>query len=138
MPSRYLPAEIPERVSSVADKIFADTLRPPVPFKKAGLRGSVLVPTRGQSTDVNAGDRPAPRRAISFDDTGSSASDDASFTSSLITEPNALFEDDDHLSLSLYVQRRRQQTSRHLEIARGYDDRLSFEQKPALTPESLR
>ncbi|KAI8585594.1 hypothetical protein BDZ88DRAFT_485275, partial [Geranomyces variabilis] len=115
IPSRYLPAEIPERVSSVASKAFANTPRPPIPFKKAGLRGSVLVPTRGQSTDVTAGDRLSPRRAASFDERVSLASDDASFTSSLITEPTAVFEDEDHLSLSLYVRRRREQSSRTLE-----------------------
>ncbi|KAJ3144941.1 hypothetical protein HDU89_007645 [Geranomyces variabilis] len=115
IPSRYLPAEIPERVSSVANKAFANTPRPPIPFKKAGLRGSVLVPTRGQSTDVTAGDRLSPRRAASFDESVSLASDDASFTSSLITEPTAVFEDEDHLSLSLYVRRRREHSSRTLE-----------------------
>ncbi|TPX56258.1 hypothetical protein PhCBS80983_g04662 [Powellomyces hirtus] len=133
IPSRYLPARIPERTTSSAAALDGTTTNPrrPIPFKKAGQRGSVLVPTRGQSSIPNAGDRFAPlRRSVSVD--GSSEdwiteySDSA--TSSMAAEPSVL-DDEDHLSLCLYLQLQREAASTSMQIAsNGVSSRHSRKQ----------
>ncbi|KAJ3022472.1 hypothetical protein HKX48_006151 [Thoreauomyces humboldtii] len=130
---------IPTRTFSASwsdEDEYLDPPRRPIPFKAAGARGSVLVPTRGQSRDRHVADRlprPSPSSSsrpgpvvlngdsdkpgslsssslgtLNVGDSVGSCEDHGEDDPDLssLVAEPGALEDDDHLSMSLYQYRR--------------------------------
>ncbi|TPX69143.1 hypothetical protein SpCBS45565_g02636 [Spizellomyces sp. 'palustris'] len=127
---QHLAADIPPRTSSVG--VNGISMVPPgrpVPFKRAGARGSVLVPMRSDSfgttddqhggcvvepvvgLDGNSREAEEGEEERDANPTASPPTPLSYFDSILASQSNENLEDEEHLSLSLYLEQQRRSWS---------------------------